>query len=220
MGDTDSGNLSISGALTLAVPVVSLRSGGSITEIGRDAAGNLIANASSDQMGSITVGDICLVTDKTKPGTVELLGKNDFLNVAAGGHEIKVNDIGDFSTTDHGIDDCDQRGPSIDRNELSFVPVNSELIRFSGADNTIAASAALSALSSVVIPTATDTSSFSAAALSTEEAAQILPAGSIGTLWLSSNFRPRKRNVEDRGTLEMDQWTRRCRGQHRGAAVR
>jgi hypothetical protein len=186
IGDINSGDMTITAGIALhTAPTLSIRSGGSITE----TAG-----------GSIQVPFICIETDASAAGkTVSLLGANDFTQVAADGHPIHVNDTGDFNT-DIGIDDC-QSDPSQDRGHTSFVPIGSELIRFQGADKTIASAAALAGLSSVIVPVPKlNTSTFSGAAVSTEEASQILPAGSIGTLWLLLPFPPpeeRNYKVED-----------------------
>jgi hypothetical protein len=177
IGDIRSGDMTINDGVSLSGlgRVLSIRSGGSISESGA---------------GAISVDSICIETDETAAGkVVSLLGQNDFVNVAAMGHPISVNDANDFSTA-LPVDDC-IAAPSVDRGDPSHVPVGSELIRFSGADKTIASSAALAGLSSVTIPAPKlDTSTFSGAAVSTEEAAQILPAGSIGTLWLLLPFPP------------------------------
>ena len=65
---------------------------------------------------------------------------------------------------------------------------------------------ALAGLSSVIVPTPKlDTTSFSGANVSAEEAAQILPAGAIGTLWLQLPFPP---NEEKRYKVEdVSKWT-------------
>src|SRR5207247_8423093 len=86
IGDANSGDVTITAAITPAhllapsgtphdtTSALSIRSGGSITEVG---------------LGSIQVANICLVTDASKLGkTVSLLGQNDFDNVAASGLHI------------------------------------------------------------------------------------------------------------------------------------
>ena len=103
-----------------------------------------------------------------------------------------------------------------------FVPVNSEL-DFGSAEpiTRLPLSAALLALSSVVIPTPQlNTAALAPRHCRAEEAAQIYRLVNRYTLVATRISALGRETVPDRGTVEMDQWTRRCRGQHRGAAVR
>jgi len=201
IGNAGSGDLTISAPISpahLQAPsgafatapvfhsILALQSGGSITEVGA---------------GAIQVGNICIM-DTSVGKTINIFGQNDFDNIAATGILIRVNDVNDFSTA-FRVGDCDQqlgfdRGPA-------FIPSGSVLSRFNGAEQTIASSAALSGLSSVTIPAPKlDTTSFSTAALSAKDIDEILPAGSIGTLWLLLPFPPPE---EEAYKVENAKWT-------------
>jgi hypothetical protein len=181
IGDLTAGNMTINGEISPAgVSVLSLRSGGTISEL----AG-----------GRIVVPRMCL--DTLPDGTtrkVQLLGPNDWDNLAATGSGIEINDIDDLSTAEP-VDNCETKS------SLGYVPENSKLFLFNGRITVQSLSAQLAALSAVEIPVPKpDVSTFESAGVSGEEAAKILPSGSIGTLYLQVPFvstKARRFKIED-----------------------
>jgi len=169
IGDLTAGNLTINTEVSpVGVPVLSLRSGGTISEL----AG-----------GRIVVPRMCV--DTLPDGTtrkVQLLGPNDWDHLAATGSGIEVNDIDDLSTAEP-VDNCETK------TALGYVPANSKLFLYNGRVTVESLSAQLAALSAVEIPVPKpEVSTFESAGVSGEEAAKILPSGSIGTLYLQVPF--------------------------------
>jgi hypothetical protein len=90
---------------------------------------------------------------------------------------------------------------------LVTIPPNVKTFEAAGNNETISIlSAQIAGLSAVTIPAPRlDTSTFSGATISAEEAAKLLPPGAIGTLWLQVPF---VQTPEDRYRIEdVSKWT-------------
>jgi hypothetical protein len=200
IGDLTSGTITISGTISPAsAPTLSLRSGGSILE---DAASFISVNALNLQ--SVAPPNASAEDPLEGGGSgdgivVNLFGQNIVNQLSASGQPIYFRTLNEAMGLNVQVDG------NGDVSTIGFVPVNSVIVRPSGEVFALS-SASLAALSSAITPAPKlDTSSFSGSSVSTDEAAQILPAGSIGTLWLQLPFAPsseRRYKVED-----LSKWT-------------
>jgi len=165
--DATTGNINVSAEVSPAgTTTLSLRTANTISE--------------DINLGRIIVADICLHTPgPPAPGVFKanLNGRNNWTRLTATGGAVQVLDVDDVDIGQKAqitVDDC-----------TSPLPAGSIVKLFGGTATIQVAANSFAALAAVDIPVPKpDTASFGGSDMSAEDAAKILPSGSIGTLWL------------------------------------